>query len=36
MTTFEQHVRARIPTRAEIDHFLDPQNSHGAQFDLGN
>ena len=25
MMTFEQHVRARTPTREEIDHFLDPE-----------
>ena len=33
MTTFEQHVRARTPTREEIDHFLDPEKLSWRQFD---
>ena len=33
MTTFEQHVRARTPTREEIDHFLDPEKLSWGQFD---
>ena len=33
MTTFEQHVRARTPTKEEIDHFLDPEKLSWGQFD---
>lgn len=33
MTTFEQHIRARTPTKEEIDHFLDPEKLSWAQFD---
>ena len=33
MTTFEQHIRARTPTKEEIDHFLDPEKLSWGQFD---
>ena len=33
MTTFEQHVRARTPTKEEIDHFLDLEKLSWGQFD---